>query len=281
MASSPTSPPYKCPVSPPKITDAIIDELRGSLPALRVCSLVCSDWLPASRNILNRSISLRAEQIPAFMELLESPTNTYCGRVRDISLGSCLPGPIPSLGEIFLQFTDMQSIHIHSSHWHHDIPLLPGVVQLNLSGIKFPSFAAFFQLASRFPSLKSLSLGELKFVDQSYSGAVHFSPLPGLPFERLSLKISCENMTLLHWLASENGAPPLMPHLTLIVKFVKPVSPFPRNLRVQPSSNTFFLHARHNALLATSRYLDHLSVRLKYLVMPFIVGELTFVYMCE
>ncbi|RDX52429.1 hypothetical protein OH76DRAFT_1400226 [Lentinus brumalis] len=46
------------PQLPPELTDRIIKAVdRGSLPT---CALVCSDWLPASRYRLFRSMRVRS-----------------------------------------------------------------------------------------------------------------------------------------------------------------------------------------------------------------------------
>ncbi|KAJ8084821.1 hypothetical protein PM082_003598 [Marasmius tenuissimus] len=46
------------PILPPEILEQIVDELEGSFPALKSCSLVCHDWLARTRCHLFRSITL-------------------------------------------------------------------------------------------------------------------------------------------------------------------------------------------------------------------------------
>ncbi|KAL0061507.1 hypothetical protein AAF712_011650 [Marasmius tenuissimus] len=46
------------PILPPEILEQIVDELEGSFPALKSCSLVCHDWLARTRRHLFRSITL-------------------------------------------------------------------------------------------------------------------------------------------------------------------------------------------------------------------------------
>ncbi|KAJ6573470.1 hypothetical protein DFH09DRAFT_1362101 [Mycena vulgaris] len=148
------------PVLPPEITDSIIHELSPDAPALRICSLVCRAWLPASRQILHKKVALRGEDIPDFLDLIAPSENTYLNKLRVIDISLCENGPAVSLLQLLPRFLCLESVRIHSSIFHYEIPDLPRVRSLEVFGLQFRSFAAFTKLLSRFPDLKNLILGE-------------------------------------------------------------------------------------------------------------------------
>ena len=65
---------------PAELTDRIIGHLHFDKLALTTCSLVCKDWLPASRyHFFQTNICLTRDNVHSFVELLNSPASTFFG----------------------------------------------------------------------------------------------------------------------------------------------------------------------------------------------------------
>ncbi|KAJ6573454.1 hypothetical protein DFH09DRAFT_1457460 [Mycena vulgaris] len=209
------------PVLPPEITDSIIHELSPDAPALRICSLVCHAWLPASRHILHKMVALRGEDIPDFLDLIAPSENTYLNKLRVIDISLCENGPAASLLELLPRFLCLESVRIHSSIFHYETPDLPRVRSLELFGLHFRSFAAFTNLLSRFPDLKNLILGE----NVLWGSVQGWAPTgqdvmvskPSLPLQLNTFNAYISNNSQLQeWLGSgESG--PIASNLTLVM----------------------------------------------------------------
>ncbi|KAJ7512794.1 hypothetical protein B0H11DRAFT_2267854 [Mycena galericulata] len=191
-----------------EISNYIIRYLAEYLPALRVCSLVCREWLPASRKIMHRDLLLHNENIASFPQLLESPLNTFFDAVRTMYLSLDHDGSeTRAVLESLPQFTHLDSLSLDSGCLSHGLPASPRISTLELSDVEFPSFVAFLDLLSQFSGLKSLTLGHLEFPGGSRKPKIprKTAPFPGLSLETFSVDVS-DNNQLLHWLASSTAA---------------------------------------------------------------------------
>ncbi|KAJ7502625.1 hypothetical protein B0H11DRAFT_2274750 [Mycena galericulata] len=208
------------PVFPPEITDCIIHELSPDLPVLRLCSLVCRSWIPASRYILHETLSLRGEDIPDFLDIIAPSENTYLDTLRAIDIGFCENGPAASMLQLLPQFLSLKTIRIHSSIFYHRFPVIPRITTLEFFDTHFRSFAAFTDLTSQCPDLKNLKFRNIAW--QSLDGWAPTGPdiisakmSSRLELDTLSADIS-NDPHLLDWLSSpETG--PLTSDLTLIL----------------------------------------------------------------
>lgn len=60
------------PVFPRELEDLIIDHLHDDFRALSSCAIVCSNWLPRSRQHLFRSIALSCKRLRGFIKFLDN-----------------------------------------------------------------------------------------------------------------------------------------------------------------------------------------------------------------
>ncbi|KAJ6612343.1 hypothetical protein B0H10DRAFT_2052554 [Mycena sp. CBHHK59/15] len=195
------------PTLPPEITDSIIHQFHSSSPDLRVCSLVCRAWLPASRYQLFSSLSLRGEDIPKFVDLIASPENTYSSSLRAITIIYGENGPMSLLLLRLLDFRSLRSMKIRLSMICSEFPTMPHITFLKLDAILFQSFSAFITFLIRFPGLKILVLRHLGWgPDRDSKDPVQSITAPRLELEQLSIENS-HNLQLLSWLSDVELAP--------------------------------------------------------------------------
>lgn len=247
---------YPGPALPPEITDSIIHQLSPNIAVLRICSLVCRAWLPASRYALHKTLSLRGEDIPGFLDVIAPSENTYFSSLRAIDISLCENGPTPSLWQLLPHFLCLESLRIHSSFFQCEPPTHARLRTLELFDVQFGSFAAFTDLISRFPHLKNLRFEKVAWGSMQGWNSVGEDIIPPKPFPRLELdtfspQISNDSQ-FLDWLGSEESGP-----LTSSLMLLMPKMRWGRNT----------LHA--DALDKVSEYLHHLHVHLKHLHIRF------------
>ncbi|KAJ7140788.1 hypothetical protein C8R44DRAFT_761885 [Mycena epipterygia] len=247
---------YPGPALPPEITDSIIHQLSPNIAALRICSLVCRAWLPASRYTLHKTLSLRGEDIPGFLDVIAPSENTYFSSLRVIDISLCENGPAPSLWKFLPHFLCLESLRIHSSFFHCESPTHPRLRTLELFDVQFGSFTAFTDLISGFPHLKNLRFEKVAWGSMQGWSPVGEDIIPAKPCPRLELdtfspQISNDSQ-FLDWLGSEESGP-LTSNLTLLM-------PKMRWGRETLDDDT---------LAKVSEYLRHLHVHLKHLHIRF------------
>jgi hypothetical protein len=71
---------------PQELCDYVIDYLHCNRAALKACSLVCKDWLPASRLHLSRAIYRWPSKCADLLSLLESPLCTIKPFVKTLEI---------------------------------------------------------------------------------------------------------------------------------------------------------------------------------------------------
>lgn len=223
MGPSPSQmPPFTSPgpLFPPEITDSIIHELSPNRPALRICSLVCRTWLPASRYILHDTLSLRGWDVPGFLDIIVPSENTYLGTLRAIDIRLCENGPVTSLLRLLPQFVCLKSIRIQYSTFDYQFPVIPAVNTLEFFGAQFPSFTAFTNLLDQCPNLKNLKLETISWGSVDGSAPPGIDMLPGKSSTRLELDTFSVDISndspFLDWISSPESAP-LTSNLTLLL----------------------------------------------------------------
>ncbi|KAK7001411.1 hypothetical protein R3P38DRAFT_1794848 [Favolaschia claudopus] len=197
------------PTIPPEITDTIIRLLCRDRQVLRLCSLVSRAWLPASRNILYETLAIRGEDVPSFISIAAPSENTYLGFVRAIDISMAENGPTESLLELLPQFTRLKTLRVVSSIFHFELPPLPAMTTLELSGSHFQSFAAFTALLSRVPNLHDLKMQNLHWGSPSgwAPPKLQLASSPQLKFKLSGFFVEMTESVLLDWLCDTSTAP--------------------------------------------------------------------------
>jgi hypothetical protein len=247
------------PVFPPEITDLIIHQFSPNFPALRICSLVCRAWVPASHYILYETLSLRGEDILDFLEIIEPAENTYFAGLRALDLSLCENGPTASLVVLFPRFHSLAFIRVSSSIFHYEFPIVSSVTTLEFLSVQFRSFAAFTNLLSRVPNLKKLEFEKVSWGSAdgwapARTDITLSKPTHRLRLDTLSIQVS-NDPHFLDWLSCEESGP-LTQNLTLLL---------PR-MPVHNAKDSEMFHR-------VSEYLRHLNVSLKRLFIRF--GDLS------
>ncbi|KAJ7603682.1 hypothetical protein DFH06DRAFT_328312 [Mycena polygramma] len=188
------------PSIPTELTEAIIFNVEDKA-TLRVCTLVCRAWVPPTRDQLHGRIFLSSHGIPRFFDLLSSPHNTYVHVVRSLHIlgaenADVLLARLP-------EFSRLETISIHGVDFPYQFPALPAVTSLTLYSM-FPSFHAFTQLLARFPGLRTLTLGMIKWHN---APAVNTTALPApLRLDHLALVANwLSDDPVRDWLVSKSG----------------------------------------------------------------------------
>jgi hypothetical protein len=78
----PPPPALSMPRLPTELTDYIIDFHYSDRKSLEICSLVCRNWLPASRFHLFKIFGVQQFNVHSFVKLLASPSSTIASHVR-------------------------------------------------------------------------------------------------------------------------------------------------------------------------------------------------------
>ncbi|KAJ7909070.1 hypothetical protein B0H13DRAFT_2015263 [Mycena leptocephala] len=214
---------------PLELVELIIEELHDSPRDLSSCGLVCRGWFHFAKSHV--TIFLNAQNIPGFLDLVQSPTTTLFSSVRRLIIWVSQEDSqihLPIL-QMLPEFTRLRSLLMWCS-FPEGLPLLPELTELDLSG-KFGSYSGFVSFMSNLPALQNLALHGVVGDD---------SPDPHLTFPTLELKT-------LHW---GNGYP---------VEHVM----FPLHTRRLILS--FWPILSPNWLRSISKYLHHLGDHLRYL----------------
>jgi hypothetical protein len=69
---------------PAETIDSIVDFHHSDEEALKACSLVCRNWLPASRFHLFGSVDVKHSNVHSFVKLLASPSSTITNCVHTL-----------------------------------------------------------------------------------------------------------------------------------------------------------------------------------------------------
>ncbi|KAJ6615077.1 hypothetical protein B0H10DRAFT_1950203 [Mycena sp. CBHHK59/15] len=205
LASNSSPGTASSPVLAPELTDKIIAHL-DDVPTLRACSLVCRAWVPASRrkNYAYLDINIQQHNIPSFLDLIASPTNTIAGAVKTIKIFRCDDGRASALIARLPDFPCLETIILEGYPFSHQFPALPRVTSLSLWMYMFPAFPQFIGgIIPQFPGLKSLDLGREGHV-YAASDAYALAASPRLELDELIIPAKFFDDTHFRdWLASE------------------------------------------------------------------------------
>lgn len=158
---------------PPELTDHIISFLHGHKKALHTCSLVCKDWLPATRYQQFNALQIQFKEINHLEQLLkESPgvrsyvtsLSIQCNlREKPVSTHETIAGPLrevlrntPNLVDIeFYKLGLTLSPEDNVVDWNPDTSPLVTVERLRFSGSVIP-LVAFAQFIAPYIRMKEL-----------------------------------------------------------------------------------------------------------------------------
>ncbi|KAJ7312486.1 hypothetical protein DFH08DRAFT_897092 [Mycena albidolilacea] len=165
---------------PPELQDLVIDHMHGQKRTLGTCGLVNKSCLLSSRHHLFGSVTVRIHNWKDFVQLLESPLATFAQSVNAVTISlvedmgffnelvSLLRG-LPALGCLRLEY----------GYWPADtiMPILPGLLELDLHKVLFDSPLHMAALFSHFPRLQKASLCPI-FRERSAVPISHFPEAP-------------------------------------------------------------------------------------------------------
>ncbi|KAJ7120607.1 hypothetical protein C8R43DRAFT_81074 [Mycena crocata] len=194
---------------PPEITDCIIAE--AEFPTMRACSLVCRDWVPATRHRLHRTLVVHGRKIPSFISLISSPYNTYRSTLREIDLGFSQDPQFPDLLSQLVNCVNLETLAIRSIViFTHPLTHLGTVTSLQLVDAHFWSFETFTGILAQCPALRDLKLIDIGYGpedDSSESGpSGSAAPPRRLVLNSLTMEIS-RHPRFIRWLTSQNSSP--------------------------------------------------------------------------
>jgi hypothetical protein len=159
------------------LIELIIEELHDSSQDLSSCGLVCRGWFRFARSHV--TIFLNAQNIPRFIDLVQSPTTTLFSSIRRLDIWVPQEGlqiHLPIL-QMLPEFIRLRSLVMWCG-FPAGLPLLPALTELELFG-KFVSYSSFVSFMSDLPALQNLTLDGVVWDD---------SPDPHLTFPTLELK---------------------------------------------------------------------------------------------
>jgi hypothetical protein len=192
------------PKVPPEITDIVIDHLHDDKDALLMCSLVCKDWVPASRFHLFSPLVVTYESVTINNSILEHPLGTILPSIRHfqfrgwVHLGvPCVFAALPGLPSVHARFTSAADETILLPHiWNLRTLELTDVFLNDLGGLVDIFFAT--------PSLENFTSRRL-----CWSSITPRRSVPKLP--HLSpIRMEIENIYgevvdhLAEWFGSDN-----------------------------------------------------------------------------
>ncbi|KAJ7117241.1 hypothetical protein C8R43DRAFT_1037746 [Mycena crocata] len=193
---------------PPEITDSIIGDV--SSPTMRTCSLVCREWVPATRHRLHRTLVVHGRKIPSFISLISSPYNTYHSTLRELDFGFSQDQQFPDLLAQLTNCVSLETLSIRSSViFAHPLTPLGNVTSLHFVDAHFWSFQTFTCILAQCPALRDLKLEQMGFGpddDSSESLPSSSTPPHRLVLNSLNMEIS-RHTRFMQWLTSETSSP--------------------------------------------------------------------------
>ncbi|KAJ6550427.1 hypothetical protein DFH09DRAFT_1319922 [Mycena vulgaris] len=145
---------------PPEVVDLVIDNLREDFVTLRICGLVSRDWLVTSRH---HALYVPYWNIHTFLDLLNSPLNTFFFPLRGLHLLGVQQDNISQIWPLLPAFSSLRTLHLYGKQLtlgkDSVIPgHLPLLKSFGLSMAHFASYDILTTFLSQFPSLKTLKL---------------------------------------------------------------------------------------------------------------------------
>ncbi|KAF8055613.1 hypothetical protein FPV67DRAFT_808910 [Lyophyllum atratum] len=213
---------------PSELSDRVIDHCHDDKATLRSCSIVCKDWVAASRYHLFSSVVLKRRHLLRFLDLLQSPLGISVGHwvtnldiliYFDLSIFDAMPMLSQHLRPRSLTLVvDTTSNDYHQlSAGHQSRGYLtafhgcfPTLLSLNIK-VVYGTFLEMVELVTSFPLLEKLAINHPCGEVQSKKMPPQY---PALPSQISELTIARGNGSLYRWLSQHN--PPLyLTRLTL------------------------------------------------------------------
>jgi hypothetical protein len=195
---------------PPELTDRVIDFLHSDKRTLLTCSLVCKDWVPASRYHYFRKLDINPFTVRRLAEVLNSPVATLARYVDTLKIFIAewreRPGPhvLDTIAPYLHKFVAVRLLSLCSrvpvwypigeKHEESVYKWFTGIKELELSRLLFSSPDDFFDLIGSFHNLKSIRLS-IPFPKFLLNLQSTFIP-------RHLLAIRSSGGRVLHWLLS-------------------------------------------------------------------------------
>ncbi|KAJ7143737.1 hypothetical protein C8R44DRAFT_973590, partial [Mycena epipterygia] len=196
-----------------ELEDAIIDFCHADHATLASCSLVCHDWLAASRYHIFSSM-LTTQKAPRFLAITSSSTRIV-PLVQEIELHFSAAS-LPHLLPILMRLNRTTRLSLHSTCLQH---FATGTSKIRLRS-RFESLSQVIDYISLCPQLKSLELGG------SWSRMGDLAVPPLLPKALHTLILTCDLDNFLTWLLTLKDDMPAIHNLILhhIVRREMPVT---------------------------------------------------------
>jgi hypothetical protein len=191
---------------PPELTDRIIDFLWDCQLDLRVCSLVCRQWLPASRWHIFETITIWPDS--RLLTLMQFPQSVVANHTRTLNLRLRLPAEVNIAAVRILwhlpNVLNLRTVIVGSvPPSPAQFPVVPLVEKLSLQHTKFASCNDFAEFLSKFTTLRELELGWISWEDFDYGVCSHATPM----LENLSIQGFEGAPDILQWLSSADYGP--------------------------------------------------------------------------
>ncbi|KDQ06699.1 hypothetical protein BOTBODRAFT_192913 [Botryobasidium botryosum FD-172 SS1] len=178
---------------PSELIDLIIDHLHDEKPTLKICALVCRDWVAPSRFHLFRSIRLYQNGVGRFISLCDSPlstifsakTSSFLFATNAIAAGApavhqrenksglnrlltwrsldgqkTLATVLPQLGTLILGYIGWWTL---SASAKETLAQFESLRELRIRGVVFETRDQFLTLLGTFPNLEVLSMSRCYF----------------------------------------------------------------------------------------------------------------------
>ncbi|KAJ7354016.1 hypothetical protein DFH08DRAFT_691821 [Mycena albidolilacea] len=192
---------------PPELTDRIIDFLWDCQLDLCACSLVCRQWLPASRCHIFETIAICPDS--RLLALMQFPQSVVANHTRTLNFRLWLPDEIDIAAVRILRHLpnalNLRTVIVGAvPPSPAQFPVVPLVEKLSLQHTKFASYNDFAEFLLKFTTLRELELGWISWEDFDYD--VQCSRVTPM-LENLSIQGFEEAPDILQWLSSADYGP--------------------------------------------------------------------------
>ncbi|KAM5543321.1 hypothetical protein V8D89_003195 [Ganoderma adspersum] len=172
------------PVLPRELEDLVIDHLHDDILALSACAIVCSNWLPRTRQHLFRSITLSCGKLRCFRNLLDNAPAigacirflaVDCAAPRVVDCLTCIQLGMDSDLEFFDLLRPMENLRrLEAARLKLEptsLPMLESLEELRLTRNRFfcvhMSLNRFVDWLFELPHLRSLTATSMSFLGPS------------------------------------------------------------------------------------------------------------------
>jgi hypothetical protein len=200
---------------PLELLKCIIDILRDDIDSLRLCALVCKDWVPVSRYYVGlviddwfRGIHRTYDRL---IELLSEPNANSAPYWRHLKIQT-KKLEVAELVTLLSMLPSLQSLSVHVDRWgeswcsaHKELSRFKGITELALDGKSAADPNEILALACALPSLEKLDLCGFEWPESTTFSSSH---KPSRILRTLRLRY-CSIRPILNWIMSIEAMPPL------------------------------------------------------------------------